>query len=266
MDRNIVAERRLGLASVLTADQHATVNLSTTGPLIPPDLIATLFDRMPDVVFFVKDLAGRYIAVNETLVHRCGLLRKEQLLGRHVSAVYSSDLASRYAGQDLEVLHTGRSIVDRLELHWLMRRKPGWCLTTKLPLRDTKGVIVGIIGISRDVKNVSERSGVPTSLVHALDFLEQHCERKLTPPLLARKAGLSASRFARIIHRIFGVTPGQLIAQTRISRATELLRTSPAVIGEVALDCGFSDQSAFTRAFRLATGMTPGVFRASTKS
>ena len=220
-----------------------------------------MFDCISDVVFFVKDSEGRYLAVNQTLITRCGLTKKEQILGRRVQDVYSSDLAARYALQDQEVLRSGKTIQDRLELHWLMRKQPGWCLTTKLPLRDNKGKITGLVGISRDVRNVSERAGVPASLVTALDYLERHCEHKLTPPMLAKKAGLTPSRFARIIHRIYQMTPGQLISQTRINRATELLRSSSAAISDVALDCGFSDQSAFTRAFRLATGMTPSVYR-----
>lgn len=251
------------LAFVLALTQHSGVNLSTISTQVPPALLGTLFDCMSDVVFFVKDHQGRYLAVNETLVSRCGLQRKEQLIGQRVEDIYPASLAARYAAQDQEVLRHGKSILNRLELHWRQRRQSGWCLTTKLPLFGNKRQVSGIVGISRDIRNVGERAGVPTTLITALDFLEEHCDRAITPPLLAKKAGISPTRFARIIHRIFGITPGQLISQTRISRATELLGRSKAPISDVALDCGFSDQSAFTRAFRLATGMTPSVYRAS---
>ena len=54
--------------------------------------------------------------------------------------------------QDAAVLRTGQPICDHLELHWYEPHKPGWCLTTKLPLRDATGTIVGLIGLSRDVR------------------------------------------------------------------------------------------------------------------
>src|SRR4029453_17722434 len=65
---------------------------------------------------------------------------------------FPSELAERYAAQDERVLRTGRPIVDLLELHWYARRRPGWCLTTKLPLCNDAGRIIGLVGISRDLR------------------------------------------------------------------------------------------------------------------
>ena len=93
------------------------------------EAFAELFEHVPDAVFFVKDRAGRYLAVNRSLVERCGLREKRELLGRHVREVFPSELAERYAAQDAAVLRTGRPIRDRLELHWYPRRRQGWCLT-----------------------------------------------------------------------------------------------------------------------------------------
>jgi AraC-like DNA-binding protein len=68
-------------------------------------------------------------------------------------------------------------------------------------------------------------------------------------------------RFARQLRRIFQLTPGQVIARKRLEAAAHLLRDTPQPIAEVALDCGYCDHSAFTRAFREATGMKPRQFR-----
>ena len=51
-----------------------------------------LFDRVPDVVYFVKDLGGRYVVVNQTLVERCGRRDKTELLGRTAKDVFPSPL------------------------------------------------------------------------------------------------------------------------------------------------------------------------------
>ena len=220
-----------------------------------------LFDHIPDTVFFLKDSAGRYLAVNQSLVERCGLREKPQLVGRHVRDVFPNDLAARYAAQDETVLRTGRPIVDRLELHWYARRQSGWCLTTKLPLRAPSGAIIGLAGISRDLRAPGDRESIPSSLASTLEFLEAHFDENISPASLARSAGLSPIRFARLIKRIVRLTPSQLITQTRLAAASRLLLETDQPVAEIAHSCGFYDHSAFSRAFRSATGATPMEFR-----
>jgi PAS domain S-box-containing protein len=223
--------------------------------------MAELFDHVPDLVFFVKDRAGRYLAVNRTLAERCGVRERGALVGRQVAEVFPPGLAARYAAQDESVLRTGRPILDRLELHWHARGREGWCLTTKLPVRGEGGAIVGLVGISRDLRSPGDRDAIPAGLLGALEYLESAYAGTVTPPILARKAGLTPVRFARLIKRIFRITPSQLITQTRLAAASRMLRESEVPVAEVAVACGFYDHSAFTRAFRSATGLTPTEFR-----
>jgi len=82
-------------------------------------------------VFFVKDLEGHYVVVNQTLVRRCGLREKSALLGRKASDVFPSRLAANYAAQDAMVLNGAKELRDQLELHLYPNRSPGWCLTQK---------------------------------------------------------------------------------------------------------------------------------------
>lgn len=220
-----------------------------------------LFDHIPDTVFFLKDSSGRYIAVNQSLVERCGLREKSQLIGRHVRDVFPRELAARYAAQDEAVLRTARPILDRLELHWYARGKSGWCLTTKLPLRDADARVIGLAGISRDLRAPGDRESIPASLASTLEFLEAHFDEDLSPASLAKHAGLSPIRFARLIKRIFRITPSQLITQTRLAAASRLLVETSRPVSDIAHACGFYDHSAFSRAFRSATGATPIEFR-----
>jgi PAS domain S-box-containing protein len=235
--------------------------LGSISPAPLQQILEQLFDHLPETAFFLKDTQGRYLAVNQSLVERCGLRFKRDLIGRHVRDIFPAPLATRYAAQDHSVLRTGRPIIDRLELHWYARRRPDWCLTTKLPIRDEDGTISGLIGISRDIRAPGDRSKIPNSLLPTLDELETNFAENLSPASLARTAGLSPARFARLIRRIFRLTPSQLIAQTRLAAASEMLRDQTNSIVEIAHACGFSDHSAFTRAFRSATGVTPSQFR-----
>jgi PAS domain S-box-containing protein len=223
--------------------------------------LAELFDHVPDTVFFLKDRGGRYLAVNQSFVERVGALDRRSLMGRHVKEVFPAELAVEYAAQDDRVLQTGRPLLDRLELHWYSRRRKGWCLTTKLPLRNAAGVVVGLVGISRDLRAPGDAEMIPKSLASTLEYLESNFSEVVSPARLAARAGLTPARFARLIKRIFRLTPSQLITQTRLAAASRLLEESDRPVADVALECGFYDHSAFTRAFRSALGLTPSAFR-----
>lgn len=229
------------------------------------DLATTevLFDRLADVVFFVKDQAGRYVVVNETLRLRCGVGQKADLLGRTTDEVFPADFGTRYAQQDRLVLTTGAIIEDTLELHLYPNRVAGWCLTYKTPLHDGE-TIIGLVGISRDLHAPNRDDPQYQRIASVIQHIHDHYGGTLTMESLAMMAGCSISQFERQIKRTFGITPKQLIIKTRIEVATQLL-AGDQTIADIAAQCGYSDQSAFSRQFRASVGMTPSQFRASMK-
>ena len=239
----------------------------TTAAGQPPDVsgaltaLEQLFDHVRETAFFLKDIHGRYLAVNQSMVERCRVRDKQALIGRHVREVFPKELAEVYARQDEMVLKTGHPILDRLELHWYESRKTGWCLTTKLPIRNAEGQVMGLVGISHDLRAPGDSDAIPARLASALEALETRPEDPHSPRSLAREAGLPSVRFARLIKRIFRISPNQLIMQTRLTAAAQLLRETERSIADIAHATGFYDHSAMTRAFRSATGMTPTQFR-----
>lgn len=234
-------------------------------PAVPPVVdgaaLENLFDQLPDVAFFVKDLSGKYAVVNASLVARHGLRSKAEVLGRRPTEIIPGEFGRIPAEQDDVVLRTGQPLIDHLELHWYAPQKPGWCLTTKLPLRDAAGAIVGLVGISRDVRTPIQTHDIPKRVAEALNHFETHLAEPTTPAQLARRAGLPPHGFARFTKRYFGLTPSQFIAKVRITAASRLLRETNDSVASIALACGFYDQSAFARAFGKAVGTTPSQFR-----
>jgi len=223
-----------------------------------------LFDDLPNVAFFIKDRAGRYVAVNRTLAERCAFTDKTALLGKRPSDFYAAALAARYERQDRVILETGRPLLHSLELHLYPGRQRGWCLTNKYPARDTKtGEIVGIIGISRDVET-SPRGVEARGFGELAAALEQAQKRIADPPgieELAAICGLTPHHFSRLVQRVFHLTPQKLLVKIRIDEALHLLAATPRSLADIAYATGFCDQSAFTRHFRRMTGLPPGVFR-----
>jgi AraC-like DNA-binding protein len=72
---------------------------------------------------------------------------------------------------------------------------------------------------------------------------------------------MSIYQLDRRMRRVFGLTTGQWILKSRISRASAGLVDPDKPIAEVALDAGYADQSSFTRQFRRSTGLSPSEYR-----
>lgn len=227
-----------------------------------------LFDALPDVVFFVKDAQGRYLVVNQTLVRRCGLKQKSALVGRAAAQVFPSAFGSLYQEQDRQVLAGGSEFRDQLELHLYPDRDPGWCLTHKVALRDKQGNIVGLAGISRDLAMPDNAHPVYGRIAAAAHFIHAHYDQAIQLADLARITGLSASQIERYFHKIFYLTPRQMIIKARLDAASKMLADASGAgsVTEIALACGYHDHSAFTRQFKATVGMTPSEYRALHKS
>ena len=95
-----------------------------------------------------------------------------------------------------------------------------------------------------------------------IDHIETHLGDELTLEELAAVAHFSPFHFHRIFAVMTGETLGHFIGRLRIERgATRLVQQRSRTITDIALDCGFSSPSAFSRAFREAFGMTPSAWR-----
>lgn len=224
-------------------------------------LLSTLFDSAPDVAFFVKDAAGRYVTVNDSLVKRHGLKHKSDVVGKRPSDICQGDFGQVPSRQDEAILKTGRPLIEHLEMQWNRPNDPVWCLTTKLPIPDDQGKVVGLVGFSRDVRVPVQQDEIPGEFAVALEEFEATLAADISPSWFADKTRLSPQQLVRFTKRVFGLTPTQFIAKVRIAAASQRLRDTEHTIAEIAIHCGFYDHSAFTRAFRSATGVTPTQFR-----
>ena len=223
-----------------------------------------LFDHIADIVLFIKDREARYVAVNQTLAERCGFADKRALIGRKASQVFAPSLGERFEAQDLKVIAEGLSIRGRMELHLYPDGREGWCLTWKEPLVDADGAIRGLAGISRDAPALSRPGPVPAALSAALAYIDEHLGEPLRVPDLAARARLSPFQFDQRLRALFGLSAGQYLSRLRIGRACDRLRHAEAPLSDLALECGYADQAAFTRQFRKSVGLTPGAYRLAT--
>jgi len=105
------------------------------------------------------------------------------------------------------------------------------------------------------------RCCVPSWLLRIREMLREQEQPRLRLAQLSRSVGRHPVQISRQFHHHFGCTIGEYMRRVRIARAQSLLSCRHLEVAEIALACGFSDQSHFTTAFRRLTGMPPHRYR-----
>jgi len=161
------------------------------------------------------------------------------------------------------VLSTGRELADQLELHLYFGNQPVWCLTHKLALHDEQGRIVGLAGISRDLQLPQSNHPAFQKLAAVDAHIRRHFARPISLAELTAIAGFSVAQLERHCKRVFQLTPRQMIHKSRLEEGSRLLLDTDLPITEIALRCGYTDHSAFSRQFRALTSLSPSQYRDS---
>jgi len=234
-------------------------------------LLDELFGTISNIVYFAKDIEGRYIRVNRTLCDRCGVSSMDELIGKTAADVFAGEMGRSYLKQDLDLIKTAKKISEKLELHLYRSRstgrrgngEQGWCLTSKIPLFDSERKVIGLIGISQDLPGVSCSNNHYPEISIAIEYIQQHYGESISVAYLADMSGLSVYQFEKRVKGLFQITAGRFIIKTRIGAGCELLRGSKKSIVDIAIECGYTDQSAFSRQFKSVTGLTPGAYRSA---
>lgn len=238
---------------------------SASGLLEQPGLVERLFDCARDTLFFVKNRGARYVAVNQALAGRCGATAKAALLGRTALDLFPDPLGSAYYAQDRYVLDSGAEIRDHLQLTPRGGGRWGWSLSYKFPLTDPDGRVIGLCGICKDVDGLTAACGLSDDgsapLERAVEHIRRHYPECVRMEQLAHRVGLTTRQLERLVKRRYHLTPVQLLARTRVEAAMQRLADGGESVAEIASACGYSDQSAFTRRFKAALGMTPSRYR-----
>jgi PAS domain S-box-containing protein len=115
------------------------------------NLLRTLVDNLPDYIY-LKDKDSRFIMSNVAHLRSLGATTQDEIVGKVDKDILSPELAAQYYADEQEIIRTGRPIADKEEL--VINRTTGetiWALTTKAPVRDAQGKIVGLVGITRDI-------------------------------------------------------------------------------------------------------------------
>jgi PAS domain S-box-containing protein len=119
------------------------------------DLLHTLIDNIPDRIYF-KDAKSRFVRINHALMRLFGMDAPEEAYGKTDADFYGAEHAADAREDERRVMETGEPIINKIEFEIRTTGQKSWSLTTKLPLRDRHGRIIGTCGISREITELKE--------------------------------------------------------------------------------------------------------------
>lgn len=170
------------------------------------NLLQSLLENIPDFIYF-KDKQSRYVKCSKALALRFGLQSPDEMIGKTDFDFFTEETASEAFKDEQEIIATGKPLVNKIEKKTDFQGKIVWTSTTKAPLRDSTGDIVGVVGINRDV----------SSDIHKQEQLRQN-QDQLEHQIAERTADIQHER--RLLSTIVNNLPDAIYAKDVQGRKT----------------------------------------------
>ena len=219
-----------------------------------------MFDAAPELCLNMKDLRGRFMALNLRNCEVSGIKDEWGVIGLTSADIFPAPYANAYMALDEEVRRTGRPVLDRIT-EFPTDKSRNFMVSNLYPLFETDGKLIGTAHVYT-VTSKRNAKGFPFHTMRdAADYITSHLASDLSIAELARLAHMSPSSFKKAFTSTFDMPPGRYILTARLNAARQLLETSNTLVADIATACGFYDQSHLTKAFIRERGVTPGTYR-----
>ena len=161
--------------------------------LRPGQLMEALFDCVPGAFFFVKDRESRFMAGGRSFAQTLGEGSIEAMIGK-TDYDYSPDfLADGFYADDQRVIRTGQAIYNNIELVPSADGSLDWLCTTKVPLFDNEGAVVGLAGVARIIRDSDAVYSEHPEMHRIVDYVRAHYREKLSVGDMAKVGEISVS-------------------------------------------------------------------------
>ncbi|MGC2576448.1 MAG: SpoIIE family protein phosphatase [Terrimicrobiaceae bacterium] len=186
-------QRIAGVAWDITERRKAELSLAKER-----NLLSTLMENLPHRIYF-KDLDSRFIVVSRACSEWHGFKDPGDMIGKSDGDLFSTEHADAALADEREIIRTGNPIVDYEEKETRPDSEDTWASTTKMPLRDAEGHIIGTFGISRDITEKKRAAEKLAQLAEELRAKNQSLEQDLE---MARElqSALLPQRFPNFPH------------------------------------------------------------------
>lgn len=223
--------------------------------------ILDVLERIPGARFMIKDLDSRYVYMSRALRESIHLGESGEVVGKTDFDLFPRLVAQNFRDNDLQVFRHGKALVGELHAALFFGHAPIWAISSKYPLRDRDGEIIGLITINEAYDKVIGDDDELNRLLPAIDFLSKCYGEVITVADLARRCGYSERHFMRVFKSRMRLSPHRFLEQVRLFHAIDAIKRSNRPIAAIAESCGFYDHSAFVKRFKRFAGTTPLLYR-----
>jgi diguanylate cyclase (GGDEF)-like protein/PAS domain S-box-containing protein len=216
-----------------------TLRMSLPDPLSDTFLFHALMESTADSIYF-KDRQCRLLRVSRMMAQSLGFSDPAELVGKTDIDLYGEAFGLATRRDDLRIMETNRPIIGEVESRQLGNGRANWTLTTKLPLHDESGDVIGLVGITREINEMRQ---IEVALQHLAthDALTELPNRFLLVDRLNQllsRADRSGSYFAVLfmdldrfkeVNDSHGHEVGDLLLRAVAQRLAESVRQSDTV-------------------------------------
>jgi AraC-like DNA-binding protein len=214
-------------------------------------------DRIPGAIFMIKNLDSRYIYMSQALREAIHLRPGFDVIGKSDFDLFPKIIAQSFRRNDLVVFKHGKPLINEVHAVGFFAHAMKWAYSSKFPLRNRKGRVIGLITINQDYNEVMGDDDELNRLLPAIKHVLENYAGRIRIGQLARLCAYSESQFTRLFKRRMKMTAYAFVEQVRMQHALDLIQHSATSITQIALESGFYDHSAFVKRFKKFTGTTP---------
>ncbi len=214
-------------------------------------------ERLPQALFMIKDRDSRYVYMSRALREAIHRNPGQDVVGQTDFDLFPRIIAQSFRDNDLLVLRDGRTLLNEVHAILFYQHAPTWALSSKFPLRDSRGQIIGLITVNEPYDRAAGSDDELNRLLPAIEHLTKHYAQPFCLKTLARACCYSTRHFSRLFRAKLGHTAQQHLEQVRLFHALDAIRHTHQSIGTIAENCGFYDPSAFVKRFKRFAGMPP---------
>lgn len=230
-----------------------TIQLYDTG--------ASLFNLLPGYLYFLKEAENlTYINANERFLDMLSV-DIDGIVGKTDHELFPYFIAEICNKDDKKVITESVSIKNKIEFIPNKHGIVDWCLTSKTPIFNKQGNVIAVAGVSLPFSPSDKGMNPNSEIEPAVQFLRANYTSKIAIPDLAKQVNLSVSSFERNFKKAYHMTVTAYIRYMRVKESCEMLSNSMERIADIALDCGYCDQSHFHRDFKRVMNTSPSKYR-----
>jgi diguanylate cyclase (GGDEF)-like protein/PAS domain S-box-containing protein len=129
--------------------------MPASDPLSEDFQFRALMENTEDSIYF-KDRECRLLRVSRHMADNLGYFDASELIGKNDVDLFGETFGQRTMMEDLRIMDSGEPIIGLVESRQMGRAGTNWTLTTKVPLRDADGAVIGLLGITREINELKQ--------------------------------------------------------------------------------------------------------------